>query len=145
MAGKDRSVDAIIKKAMKDGKFDDLKGKGKPLKLFESPYVDEGWRMAYDMLSSQGLTLPWIYKRNLIESEYSKAIEKLVRTMEWYLEKKEAGEDLALAEDEWGEAKLSFIEISKELNEIIDGYNLEIPNDRFYRKRIDPEIEISNL
>jgi DnaJ family protein C protein 28 len=145
MVGKDRSVDAIIKQAMKEGKFDDLEGKGKPLNLFDSPYVDEGWRMAYNMLSSQGLTLPWIDKRNTIEGEYLKAIEKLAGTMKWYLEKNEAGEDLVLAEEEWGKAKLRFIGTSKELNEVIDSYNLEIPTPRFYRKRINPETEIAAL
>jgi len=145
MTGKNRSVDGIIKKAIAEGKFDDLEGKGKPLKFNINPYVDEGWKMAYDMLSSQGLTLPWIQKRNVIEEKYLEAIEKVGRTWEWQKEKKEQGEDLVLAKAEWDKAKTGFIEAAKEINQIIDNYNLEIPNDRFYRKRIDADAVIDQL
>ena len=145
MSGKDRSVDRIIKKAIEDGKFDDLAGKGKPLELNENPHVKDGWSLAFDMLSSQGLTLPWIEKRNMIEDSYNKALNIMSRTRKWYLQKKEENEDQKIIETEWEKAKLKFIETVKELNLLIDNYNLEIPNDRFYRKRIDHEFEISNI
>ena len=145
MAGKDRSVDKIIKKAIEEGKFDDLQSKGKPLKLNENPFVDKEWQLAFDMLSSQGLSLPWIEKRNSIEEGYSKAVRKIDRTWKWYRGKKELNEELNLIEPEWEKVQKEFIETSAKLNQIIDIYNLEIPNDRFYRKRINAEVEISKL
>jgi hypothetical protein len=145
LSGKDRSVNKIIKKAIEDGKFDDLAGKGEPLELKKNPYVKDGWNLAFDMLSSQGLSLPWIDKRNMIEDSYIKAHEIMSRTRKWYLQKTEEKEDQKIVEDEWGKAKSKFIETVKELNLLIDSYNLEIPNDHFYRKRIDHEYELSNI
>ena len=145
MSGKDRSVDRIIKRAIENGKFDDLAGKGEPLELSENPHVKDGWSLAFDMLSSQGLTLPWIEKRNMIEASFSKALEIMSRTRKWYLQKIEENEDQKITEAEWEKAKLKFVNTVKELNLLIDSYNLEIPNDRFYRKRIDHEFEIDNI
>ena len=52
----DKIVEAIIQEAMKNGKFDGLPGKGKPIDL--SAYFDtpEEVRMAYSMLKNAGFT-----------------------------------------------------------------------------------------
>ena len=49
-----RSADEAIRKAMEEGKFDNLPGKGKPLKLDEDPFEDPEWRLANKMLKEGG-------------------------------------------------------------------------------------------
>ena len=62
-----RGVEEIIQKAIREGAFDNLKGKGKPLNLNENPFVDKEWHLAYRLLEQQGFALPWMEKRNEIE------------------------------------------------------------------------------
>ncbi len=38
-----RGIDEIIRQAMREGAFDNLPGKGKPLELIENPYLDREW------------------------------------------------------------------------------------------------------
>ena len=49
-----------IRRAMEEGKFDDLPGEGKPLRLENDPFEDPEWRMAHHVLRNGGFTLPWI-------------------------------------------------------------------------------------
>jgi len=37
-------IDEIIRRAIEEGQFDDLPGKGKPLRLDEDPNSDPAWR-----------------------------------------------------------------------------------------------------
>jgi hypothetical protein len=58
-----RSIDEQIRQAMEEGKFDDLPGKGRPLRLDENPFEDPEWRMAYQVLHNSGYSLPWLESR----------------------------------------------------------------------------------
>ena len=68
-----KSADEIIRRAMQDGAFDNLPGKGKPLKLDENPHEPEEWRTAYRMLRSNGYSLPWLELRKEIEEAVDRA------------------------------------------------------------------------
>jgi len=65
-----RWIDKKIRAAMESGEFDNLPGKGKPLNLDENPHTPEDWRLAYHVLQSQGVTLPWIDIRREIQQDY---------------------------------------------------------------------------
>ena len=54
------NIDEHIRKAQQEGKFDDLPGKGKPLKLEDDPHADPAWQLAFRMLKEAGYSLPWI-------------------------------------------------------------------------------------
>lgn len=56
-------MDRLIEDAMRQGAFDDLPGRGKPLKLFKNPYAP-GTELAYQLLKDNNYTLPWIAQRN---------------------------------------------------------------------------------
>ena len=142
MPGKDRVIDAIIKKAMEEGKFDNLPGKGQPLNLENNPFVDESWRMAFDILKKDGFALPWMEKRSQIEDELAQAKMALARTWAWHQEKLAAGGKEPWIEQEWKTAQRKFEEKAVELNNRIDGYNLEVPSVTFQRKRINVEREV---
>ncbi len=52
-----------IEEAMREGHFDNLRGKGKPLKLERNPFVREEMEMAYSLLEKNDLAPAWIGKR----------------------------------------------------------------------------------
>lgn len=135
----DRTVDAIIRQAIEEGKFKNLRGEGKPLDLRKNPFVKEEWRMAFDILSKEGYLLPWMEKRNEIERDLETAEKKLARTSDWRMGELAAGRDPGFVEAEWRRAQREFREAVAEINKRIDGYNLEVPGDVFHRSKIDVE------
>jgi hypothetical protein len=56
-------MDELIEEAMRDGAFDDLPGRGKPLRLSKNPFAPEE-ELAYQLLKDNNYTLPWIAERN---------------------------------------------------------------------------------
>jgi hypothetical protein len=69
-------VEAIITRAMKDGKFDNLKNEGKPLEIEEeNPYTDPDMRLAYRVMSQAGAAPAWVD----MEKEVSHEIEQAQR------------------------------------------------------------------
>ena len=142
MTRRKRAVDEIISNAIESGAFDNLKGKGEPLNLDNNPHADPEWRLAYDMLKQNNFAPEWIEARQEIESELSTALEKLSRTKAWREEALEGGEEPHVVDREWEKAKKIFREAVESINEKIDSYNLNIPSDRLYRKRVNVEREI---
>ena len=62
-----------IEQAMREGVFDNLPGKGKPLDLKKNPFVPEDRQMAYKLLENNDLAPSWIGERTSV----LKAIESL--------------------------------------------------------------------
>lgn len=145
MSAVERGVEAIIQKAMREGAFDNLPGKGKPLDLKENPFVEREWQLAFRMLAQQGFALPWMDKRNEIESAFKAAKESLARTWEWRRNALAAGEPTAIVDAEWRRAERRFRESVEKLNKRIDDYNLEIPALVFYRAKILIERELDQI
>ena len=52
-----------IDEAIRNGAFDNLRGKGKPLPLNRNPYVPEDQQMANDLLKNNNLAPHWISER----------------------------------------------------------------------------------
>lgn len=140
MAG--TSIDEIIQRAIEEGKFDDLPGKGEPLHLDENPYLDPAWRAAYHLLKSSGYTLPWIETLREIESDLESARLNLARTWTWWSAARENQAGAQDAEAEWERAVSSFREQVQELNRRIRDYNLVTPSAQFQRRMIDVDREI---
>src|SRR5437868_5873133 len=120
----DYMVDKQIRKAMDEGKFDNLPGKGKPIDWDDNPFADADSRTAYTMLKKHGFTLPWIAERQDIEADLDKARRALLRTWKW------CGARLEMQpgqQYEWDRAVAAFeCEITK-LNQRISSYNLKVP------------------
>ena len=141
----ERGVEAIIQKAIREGAFEDLPGKGKPLDLKENPFVDKEWQLAFRMLEQQGFALPWMDKRSEIESGLKAARDSLARTWEWRQSAIEAGDSPTSISAEWRRAEQRFTETVEKLNKLIDDYNLEIPAQVFYREKISVARELDSL
>ena len=140
-----RSLDEQIRKAIAEGKFDNLPGKGKPLDLSQNPYEDPSWRMAFNILRSSGYTLPWIETRQEIEAEFEESQKSLTRSWTWRCSAVEQNQPYAMVEDEWQRALRSFKDKIAKLNQRIFNYNLTVPSDQFKRRVINLDAVIAKI
>jgi len=137
-----RDIEEHIRRAIEEGKFDDLPGKGKPLRLDDNPFADPEWRLAAHMLHSAGFTLPWIEKRKAIEELLQEARHALKRSWDWRESALERGEKATLVESHWSQAVERFGEQIAQINKLIQTYNLEAPTDRLQLPILNTEREL---
>jgi len=80
----DRALDAIDR-AMADGFFDNLPGRGKPLDLSDddNPFVPDDMRLAYRVLRNAGVRLPWIEERKVIDARRADLERQIERHATW--------------------------------------------------------------
>ncbi len=139
------NIDKIIRKAMEEGAFDNLRGVGKPLNLEDSPYIDPSWQLAYHLLKENGFALSFIEIRQAIDAELVAARAGLARAWEWRQANAVGQDDARWVETQWQNALAAFMETVKALNKRISDYNIIIPLDRFHRQKINVLDEISRL
>ncbi|HSS99039.1 MAG TPA: DnaJ family domain-containing protein, partial [Terriglobales bacterium] len=137
MDRKARGIDEIIQNAIKDGAFDNLPGKGKPLELEQNPFGDSEWELAYHLLKENGFAPEFIEKRKAIETELAAAREMLARAWQWRNKALQAGDAANWVESEWQRAKAKFDQIVEKLNKAIRSYNLSVPSAALHRKIVD--------
>lgn len=138
-------IEELLRAAMRAGKFDNLPGKGKPLKLDENPHTDPEWRTAYHILHEAGFTLPWIETRNELEADLEKARDDLQRAWKWREDQSIQVQPDASIDMEWRDALDSFRKKVETLNKRIADYNLSVPSDRFQMRLLNYEREVSTL
>lgn len=138
-------VEDVLRKAIEEGKFDDLPGKGRPLELEENPHEDPAWRLAYHILRNAGYLLPWIEALRQVEAELEAARSALRRSWEWRRASLEEGKRLPAVEQEWRAAVRAFREKVASLNRRIRSCNLAVPSERFQRPVVDAENEIERI
>jgi DnaJ family protein C protein 28 len=136
------NIEDHIDKAIREGKFDNLPGKGKPLNLDENPFGDPEWRMAHHILQSSGFTLPWIESRQEIETALENARRELSRSWEWRSRAAFDGRPPAQVDKEWSRALEHFREQVNGINKKIFSYNLEVPSSQFQRLPVNFEHEV---
>lgn len=136
------SIEDPLDRAIKDGKFDNLSGKGKPLRLDDDPFVDPEWRLAHHMLKENGFTLPWIEARQEIEAQATAARAALRRA--W--EDRQAGPaNPAQAAAEWERALAAFDAQAQAINRRIRDYNLQAPSTTLQLPVLNVAREIDRL
>lgn len=130
-----------IRRAMEAGQFENLPGKGKPLRLVENPFEAPEWRLAYHVLRSNGFSLPWMETRSEIESAIREARQFLQRA---WLRRNEGGEN-DWAEREWERALQEFRERVAAINQQIFNYNLQTPSAQLQmcQLRVERELELT--
>lgn len=138
-------IDDAIRKAMEEGKFDNLPGQGKPLRLDENPHEDPAWRTAHHLLRNSGFSLPWIALRHEIETETETARQALRRAWDWRNAALERGQTSPAVAAEWQRALEAFRQQAGRINRKISDYNLQIPSIQFELPRLDAEGEIQGL
>lgn len=142
MSGSDNmsGIEELIHNAIKEGKFSNLPGEGKPLHLDENPWEDPEWRMANHILQANGFTLPWIEQRRSIEKDLETARRQLYQA--WQLRKNSESDP---AEREWQRALQVFEQQIEAINRQIRDYNLSVPLDRFQKRLIVVKQEVDRL
>jgi DnaJ homolog subfamily C member 28 len=138
-------IEHHIQKAIQEGQFANLPGKGKPLNLEENPFVDPEWRLAHHLLKSGGFTLPWIEARQQILDQLESARLDLAQTWSWKLNALESKQPSAQVEAEWQRAQAAFAAKIEALNKEILTYNLQTPADHFQLSGLNLEREIAAL
>jgi len=138
-------IEEPIKKAMQEGQFDNLPGKGKPLNLDDNPFADPEWQLAHHLLQSSGFSLPWIETRKEIEKDITEARENLKRIWEWRKTVEAQNQLASQVEMEWQRGLKTFQEKILELNKRIRDYNLQAPSDRFHLLVLNSENEIDSI
>jgi DnaJ family protein C protein 28 len=138
-------IDDQIRKALEEGKFDDLPGKGKPLNLDDNPYADPNWQLAHHMLRSSGYTLPWIAARQEIDAQIETARATLARAWEWREGSLKGGQPNDQVDPEWQRVLKAFQEQVDKINKKIFDYNLQTPSEKFQLMKLNAGKEIETI
>jgi DnaJ family protein C protein 28 len=140
------NIEELLRKAMEEGKFDNLPGKGQPLHLDKiNPHADPDWELAYRMLKEAGYSLPWIENLRAVEADLTAARQDL--QLAWQVFRQDYAQQGAtsfLAES-WERSQRAFREKLASLNKRIRDYNLTVPAARFQRPVLDFEGEVNKV
>ena len=115
------NVEDQIQKAQQDGQFDNLRGRGKPLthldtNAFEQLVKEQGFRPHFVELDAE------------IRARIEVARQAVRRTFEWVMQARAGGSvDRHYAQDEWRKALRIFDQRLAEINQLIQTFNLELP------------------
>ena len=136
------NIEDQIRRAMEDGRFDNLPGRGKPLKLDQNPNEDPAWALAHHLLRSSGFTLPWIEAQRGIQAAIEEARTTLRRAWDWRAQASSESAPPAPVESEWARALEGFHRQLRAINQRILSYNLEVPSERFQLRPLNFEHEL---
>jgi DnaJ family protein C protein 28 len=140
------NIEEHLRKAIEEGKFDNLPGKGEPLRLDEAnPHADPEWELAYRILKESGFSLPWIETLHEIEKDIDVALEELQRAWKWRIIYLSADVPDEKASAEWERSQDVFKNKLASLNKRIRDYNLQVPNARFQRPALNYERELEKI
>ena len=127
-------VEQRIQEAMERGEFDNLPGKGKPLRLDDNPYLEPGQELAFGLLKRNGFAPEWI--------ERDKEIRKEIDTVRHRLRQAWQQQDNPAGEEKWKAAIARFETTLIKLNRKIDDFNLTVPVPSLQRSRLRLEKEV---
>ncbi len=141
------NIEELIQRAISEGKFDHLPGKGQPLHLDDNPHADPDWQLTYHMLKENGFTLPWLELRQELENDLAAARKALQQAWEYRQSSHQgpASQDAAAINTAYQRAIQAFTEGIERLNQRIFDYNLQTPLDRFQMRKLDPQAEINRI
>lgn len=138
------NIEELLKKAMQEGKFKDLPGKGKPIRMDSSnPHADPDWDLAYHILKEAGYSLPWIETLQEIGADLQAARNDLRIAWRYYQDARAQQKPSALSE--WERSQKSFKDKLEAINQRIRDYNLQVPAARFQRPVLSFTAELEKL
>jgi DnaJ homolog subfamily C member 28 len=131
----DELINSRIEDAMKAGAFDNLPGKGKPLRLNENPNEPPDMQMAHKILKNNELTPSWIADRKAILAEIERFRTEMRR--EW-----DRAQNGKIGAAEWQRTIAAWESRLVDLNRRIRDLNLvlPVPNLEVLRLRLDDEL-----
>ena len=115
------NVEDQIQKAQQDGQFDNLRGRGKPLTHLDSDAFEQ-------LVKEQGFRPHFVELDAEIRARIEVARQAVRRTYEWVMQARAGGSvDRHYAQDEWRKALSIFDRRLAEINQLIQTFNLELP------------------
>ena len=115
------NVEDQIQKAQQDGQFDNLRGRGKPLTHLETDAFEQ-------LVKEQGFRPHFVELDAEIRARIEVARQAVRRTYEWVMQARASGSvDRHYAQDEWRKALSIFDQRLAEINQLIQTFNLELP------------------
>jgi DnaJ family protein C protein 28 len=128
-------LDKILREAREKGEFEDLPGKGKPIRWDDESQVPEEQRLANRLLKNNGFTLDWIEMGKEIEARYEALQKRLAQARA----DRAAG---SLGTAQWQAIASEIAAEIRKLNQSIIGYNLRTPHESFHKRPypIDPDL-----
>jgi DnaJ family protein C protein 28 len=148
-----RIIEKLIREAQSEGKFDNLEGAGKPLKLDQESEEAETWA-AHHLLKNNDARPAWLEEDLALRADLDRARASLTRSRDWRrkeLESLAGRADLETqrrrdwVEAEWVSALARFRQAVDQVNRRRRTLNLQVPNERFQRPLLDAEAEIARL
>ena len=118
------AVDKQIREAEERGDFDNLPGRGKPLRLEN---WDREWGMAFHVLKNAGETLPWISLGKDIDAARAKLDEFLQHVH-------------TIPLSERARAKQLYLRKAAELDKLLEEFAFSVPVRHLERGRLPPHI-----
>jgi DnaJ family protein C protein 28 len=146
------NIEDLIQRAIQEGKFSDLPGKGKPLRLDDNPHADPDWQLACHLLKENGFSLPWLELRQEIEGEIDAARRSFQQAWEWrqstavyqpLVDKPQ--QTTTELEAGFQRALRVFSKQIARINQRIFDYNLQTPAERFQMRKLNLEQEIEHI
>ncbi len=134
-----------IDEAIRNGAFDNLPGKGKPLNLQRNPFVPEGMEMAYSIMQKNNIAPEWISDRAELLRRIEAFRQQLQAAIQTYQAKRQAGgtaAERAQVAQTWHQELQKFSTVLQQLNRQIEIINLKQPVLRLevFKLRLDEEM-----
>ena len=120
-------LDKMMREARERGEFDDLPGKGKPLKWDDETHIPEDQRLANRLLKNNGFTLDWIEMGKELDAHYEAIKERLAHARA----DRAAGRLDAAG---WQSITYEIVTQIRALNKRIIGYNVRTPHESFHKR-----------
>jgi DnaJ family protein C protein 28 len=136
-------IEDQIQKAQQNGKFDNLRGQGKPFSHLDTDALEQ-------LVKEQGFRPHFVELDAEIRAKTEIARQAVRRTYEWVMQARGGGSvDRHYAQDEWRKALSIFDQRLAEINKLIQTFNLELPEalrhaQKFSLKR-DEELQKMSL
>ncbi|MEZ4860489.1 MAG: DUF1992 domain-containing protein [Caldilineaceae bacterium] len=132
--GWDDLISHRIEEAIRNGAFDNLRGKGKPLQLNINPFVPDDQQMANSLLQNNNLAPQWITDRTAILAAIETFRAKFQeRAHGWQAAWRTVGQTAAEERirqemrEEWSKQLATWQQEVSELNKRINNVNLQQP------------------
>lgn len=134
-----------IDEATRNGAFDNLRGKGKPLNLQPNPHVPAGMEMAYSIMQNNNISPEWIGDRNAVLQRIADFRLRLAAAVVDYQQARQSASDVVervAAMQDWQQQLPQVDAQMQEINRQIRIVNLKQPliHLEIYVLRMDEEL-----
>lgn len=139
-----------IEEAMRNGAFDNLRGKGKPLNLQRNPFVPEEMEMAYSIMQENDIAPGWILDRKETQRAIDHFRARISAGVQAHLTALQTAKDASMRgriAEQWHRQLRQWETDLGELNRRIGLQNIKqpLPHLEIFKLRLDEELARAGL